>query len=181
METTREKSKSTRYNTLFQAQTFKINTPLGNMIGLANNDYLYFLAFEDQKNCPSLDTKKDLLSEQSNPIINSLKIELQKYFDGTLKTFKTPLFFSGTPFQQIVWKTLLTITYGETCSYKELAHLIGNPYAYRAVAQANSANPFSLIVPCHRIITSNGNLGGYNGGLNRKEWLINHEKKNSLI
>lgn len=168
------------YKNLFQPRIFNmkaISTPLGNMIAIADEDALYFLAFEDQKNLRNLSfTKKDFLSEQKNPIINSITRELSKYFEGALTTFKTPLFFTGTPFQQLVWKTLRTIPGGETRSYKNLARLIGNPYACRAVAQANSANPFSIVVPCHRIITAHGKLGGYSGGLKRKEWLLNHEK-----
>tara|TARA_B100000686_G_C16787396_1_gene976170 strand:- start:1235 stop:1768 length:534 start_codon:yes stop_codon:yes gene_type:complete len=101
------------------------------------------------------------------------------YFKGTLKVFDFPLDLSlGTPFQQKVWKKLLTIPYGKTRSYKWLASNIKNPQAYRAVGNANGNNPLPIIIPCHRVIRKNGDLGGYTGGLGIKRFLLNLEQVN---
>ena len=89
-----------------------------------------------------------------------------------------PTAWLGTPFQHTVWHALQTIPSGETRSYADIAKAIGQPSAYRAVARANGANQLALIVPCHRVINHNGGLGGYGGGLPRKGWLLEHERKN---
>ncbi len=103
--------------------------------------------------------------------------QFKKYFKGELKSFKFPLDLRlGTPFQQIVWKQLLTIPYGTTRSYKWLAHSIKNPKSARAVGNANGKNPLSIIVPCHRIVRENGELGGYTGGVQTKRYLLKMEK-----
>ena len=101
--------------------------------------------------------------------------QLDAYFAGELQTFDLPLHMAGTPFQKQVWQGLLTIPYGTTISYAELARRIGRPGASRAVGAANGRNPIGIIVPCHRVIGANGTLTGYGGGLDRKEWLIAHE------
>jgi methylated-DNA-[protein]-cysteine S-methyltransferase len=101
--------------------------------------------------------------------------QLDAYFEGDLQTFDLPLYMAGTPFQKQVWQGLLTIPYGTTMSYAELARRIGRPGASRAVGAANGRNPIGIIVPCHRVIGANGTLTGYGGGLDRKEWLISHE------
>ena len=101
--------------------------------------------------------------------------ELDEYFAGTRKTFDVPFMLRGTPFRETVWAELERIPYGEAISYAELATRVGNPKASRAVGSANGQNPISLIIPCHRVITSSGTLGGYAGGLSRKEWLLAHE------
>lgn len=108
--------------------------------------------------------------------IRSIEKELKNYFEGTLIEFKTPLIFLGSPFQKRVWEELKKIPSGETRSYYEIAIQIGQPTAFRAVANVNGANQFAIIIPCHRVINTNGELGGYGGGLTRKKWLINHEK-----
>jgi len=101
--------------------------------------------------------------------------QLAGYVSGTRHSFDLPLSFGGTQFQQAVWRQLLTIPYGETVSYLEIASALGNPKAVRAVGAANGQNPISIIAPCHRVIGSNGKLIGYGGGLWRKEWLLRHE------
>ncbi|WP_157074000.1 methylated-DNA--[protein]-cysteine S-methyltransferase [Moraxella oblonga] len=107
--------------------------------------------------------------------------ELDAYFNGTLYRFSIPLDVShGTDFQVKVWQMLMNITYGETISYKELATQIGNPNAFRACANANGKNPISLIVPCHRVIASDGSIGGYTGGIGIKETLLNFEKQYNI-
>lgn len=103
--------------------------------------------------------------------------QLEEYFQGKRFTFTIPFIFKGTPFQQEVWQVLTTVTYGKTASYKDIATLVGNEKAVRAVGTTNSKNLVSIIVPCHRIIGANGKLTGYAGGLWRKEWLLKHEQK----
>lgn len=102
--------------------------------------------------------------------------QLQEYFIGERHDFSFPYVFEGTDFQQAVWQALPTVGYGETASYKDIAMAINNEKAVRAVGSANGKNNISIVVPCHRIIGSNGTLTGYGGGMWRKEWLLQHEK-----
>ena len=113
---------------------------------------------------------------QENEQTQLLRQELDLYFQGRLKVFVTPLETIGTAFQQQVWNALLTIPYGETRSYKEQAQQLGNPKAIRAVAAANGQNKVSILIPCHRVIGSDGKLTGYAGGLNRKQSLLALER-----
>ena len=155
------------------------------MIAIANEEALYFLAFTDHRGREQQierlkqRTQSTITSGATHPIL-SIQNELKAYFNGTLRVFNTSIFQFGSPFQKNAWDALCRIPYGETRSYREQAITVSNPSAYRAVANANGANPLSIIVPCHRIINSNGARGGYGGGIDRKQWLINHEK-NSLI
>jgi methylated-DNA-[protein]-cysteine S-methyltransferase len=103
--------------------------------------------------------------------------QLKAYFDGQLTEFTVPLAMQGTTFQRRVWNELQEIPYGKTLSYGELANRIGQPQASRAVGLANGRNPISILVPCHRVIGANGKLTGYGGGLERKQWLLEHESK----
>lgn len=109
---------------------------------------------------------------ESSSIIEQAKLQLQAYFEGKSHDFTVPLVLAGTPFQQQVWQQLRTIAYGHTISYADLAKQIHQPRAVRAVANANAANALSIIIPCHRIIGSNGQLTGYAGGLITKQQLI---------
>lgn len=111
----------------------------------------------------------------SSALLATVVQQLGEYFAGTRATFELPLHFQGTAFQRQVWQQLLTVPYGQTLAYQEIANALGNPKAVRAVGAANGQNPISIIAPCHRIIGSNGNLIGYGGGLWRKEWLLKHE------
>lgn len=104
--------------------------------------------------------------------------QLEEYFRGKRKTFKLPLKLKGTEFQKLVWDALLTIPYGETRSYSEIACQIGRPKASRAVGMANHRNPVAIVVPCHRVIGKNGSLTGYAGGLDKKERLLDLERRN---
>jgi len=104
-------------------------------------------------------------------------LQLAEYLDGKRKVFDLPLMFSGTPFQQQIWKQLQQIPYGATVSYKDIAAAIGNPKATRAVGQANHRNPIAIVVPCHRVISADGSLGGYGGGLPMKRFLLDLEKR----
>ena len=101
--------------------------------------------------------------------------ELRAYFAGELREFTVPLRPAGTPFQRKVWAELRRIPYGATISYAELAARVGNPNAARAVGSANGKNPVCVVIPCHRVIAADGTLGGFGGGLWRKEWLLRHE------
>lgn len=103
--------------------------------------------------------------------------QLQEYFEGTRITFEIPLAPDGTEFQRRVWMALRDIPYAQTVSYGHIAREIGNPKGVRAVGLANGRNPISIIVPCHRVIGSNGALTGYGGGLARKQWLLEHEAR----
>ena len=114
-------------------------------------------------------------SEGSSAVVDEALIQLRTYFDAGLRHFDLPLAMSGTPFQKQVWQQLLTVNYGEMASYLDIANALENPKAVRAVGAANGQNPISIIVPCHRIIGSNGRLIGYGGGVWRKEWLLKHE------
>jgi AraC family transcriptional regulator of adaptative response/methylated-DNA-[protein]-cysteine methyltransferase len=111
----------------------------------------------------------------TSPLLERLRDELSRYFASMLTVFTVPLLPSGTLFQQRVWAELQCIPYGETISYSELAHRIGQPKAVRAVAQANGLNPISILIPCHRVIGKDGQLTGYSGGLWRKRLLLELE------
>ncbi len=110
------------------------------------------------------------------PLIKRTFLELEEYFDGKRKSFDISLKIEGTKFQKSVWNALMTIPYGETMSYKDIAKLIGNEKASRAVGMANNKNKLPIIIPCHRVIASNGDLTGYAGGIEIKEKLLNLEK-----
>ena len=114
------------------------------------------------------------------PIIKETITQLEEYFIKKRKTFDLPLKLEGTDFQKQVWKALLTIPYGKTATYKDIAKIIGNEKASRAVGMANNKNKLLILIPCHRIIGSNGNLTGYAGGLEIKQKLLNLEKSASV-
>jgi methylated-DNA-[protein]-cysteine S-methyltransferase len=103
--------------------------------------------------------------------------QLEQYFSGNRTTFDLPLAPKGTDFEQSIWKELLNVEYGSTKSYLDIAKKMNNPGAIRAVGRANGANPIAIIIPCHRIVGSDGSLTGYAGGLWRKRWLLDHEAK----
>lgn len=119
---------------------------------------------------------QDIKIEKTDLIIKTCK-QLDEYFEGKRTTFTIPLDIQGTPFQVATWKALLTIPYGQTWSYKELASAIGNSKASRAVGNANNKNKIAILIPCHRVIGSNGKLVGYAGGLDKKEYLLDLERK----
>ena len=104
------------------------------------------------------------------------KKQLENYFDGKMKSFELPLYLDGTPFQKKVWSALIKIPYGKTVSYSDIAKKIKNKNAVRAVGSANGKNKFPILIPCHRVISKNGTLGGYSSGERIKKWLLEHEK-----
>ena len=162
----------------------RITTPLGPMLVGVTEQALCLLEFADRR---MLETQlkriqKNLgavLTPGENAISQQTAAQVEAYFDGTLRQFSVPLELSGTEFQQTVWRELITIPYGRTRSYSEQAQRIARPTAVRAVARANGDNQISIIVPCHRVIGSDGSLTGYGGGLWRKQWLLDLESGRS--
>jgi AraC family transcriptional regulator of adaptative response/methylated-DNA-[protein]-cysteine methyltransferase len=160
----------------------RIETPLGPMLAGAVDDGICLLEFTDRR---MLETQLKIVARRFNaPIIQgthalfgTLTRELLEYFDGKRKEFTVPLAAPGTAFQQKVWDELCRIPYGKTRSYKQQAEAIGMPEAVRAVANANGVNRISIIIPCHRVIGSDGQLTGYGGGLWRKKWLLDMEQR----
>lgn len=131
----------------------------------------------DQKGIASvsiLNSNEPLSKTIPKPLVDSVT-QLKAYFNNELNTFNLKLNPEGTAFQKKVWQHLQTIPFGKTLSYLELSKQLGDAKAIRAVANANSKNPLWIIVPCHRVIGSDGSLTGYAGGLHRKQWLLNHE------
>lgn len=159
-----------------------LDTPLGPMLAIADENALYLLEFVDRRGLEKeiehlrKKTKSAILPGKTQPLL-SIEKELQLYFKGESKEFKTPLICLGTPFEKKVWEELTKIPPGETRSYAALAKAVGNPTGFRAAARANGANKLAIIIPCHRVIRLNGELGGYAGGIARKVWLIEHERK----
>lgn len=158
-----------------------LDSPLGPMLAIADEQALYLLEFVDRRGLEReierlrMKTKSAIIPGYTDPIY-SIEKELKLYYEGQVHTFYTRLAFIGTPFQCAVWHELKKIPAGETCTYSEIAKRLGNPLAVRAVARANGANQLALIIPCHRVIGADGKLTGYGGGLARKKWLIDHEK-----
>lgn len=155
-----------------------VESPVGLLLLAGNSDGLRRVSFESSRRLsipPAGWT-------QNKKIFDEVIQQLNEYFAGKLKEFDLPLAPEGTPFQLSVWRGLKTIPYGETISYAQLAERIGNPKAVRAVGRANGANPLPIIVPCHRVIGSNGDLTGFGGGLPiKKELLAIESRQKSLL
>ena len=142
-----------------------VESPIGKLTILADDDFVYVITFEI----------KDIDGLHENDLTKNVVKQLANYFNGDLKNFNFPIKQKGTDFQQEVWQNLLTIPYGETTSYAKFS--THNPLAIRAIAAANGKNNLAIVVPCHRVIGSNGKLVGYAGGLWRKQWLLQHERE----
>lgn len=125
------------------------------------------------------DEKLPEVTTTEEPLLKKCIVQLDEYFAGNRKNFDLPIYQDGTAFQKNVWNALTNIPYGQTISYLELAKRINNIKAIRAVGTTNGSNNIAIIVPCHRVIGSNGNLTGYGGGLWRKKWLLDHEAKHA--
>ncbi|MBK8567278.1 MAG: methylated-DNA--[protein]-cysteine S-methyltransferase [Saprospiraceae bacterium] len=159
----------------------RLETPIGTMFAAAVPEGICLLEFTDRKALPTeLKTLAKhynaTILQGDNPHFAKLKAQLAEYFGGSRREFDLPLAMPGTAFQQSVWQELLTIPYGSTRSYAGQAERLGKPNAVRAVANANGMNRMSIIVPCHRVIGSDGHLTGYGGGLWRKQWLLELER-----
>ncbi len=160
----------------------KIETPLGEMIAGATADGICLLEFSDRRILQSeyndlTRLLKTTIENGENKHLKLLKKQLKEYFDGSRKDFSVPLVLAGSEFQKAVWNELQNIQFGSTRSYQEQAVALNRPDSVRAVANANGMNRISIIIPCHRVIGSDGTLTGYGGGLKRKKWLLDHEKR----
>jgi AraC family transcriptional regulator of adaptative response/methylated-DNA-[protein]-cysteine methyltransferase len=158
----------------------RVTSPLGIILLGAGKESLVLLEFGDRR---KLATQLKTLSDRfrcpvvpgTNDIIEKMETELDEYFCQERKTFTVPLSYPGTEFQSQTWSALQEIPYGETCSYQDLANVLGKPKAVRAVANANGCNRIAIVIPCHRVIGSDGTLTGYGGGLWRKQRLLELE------
>ena len=154
------------------------------MYACATDRGLCLLEFTDRR---MLETELKDLQRRLNAVIlvgentytHQVKKELSQYFEGTLTSFSIRLDTPGTDFQQRVWAALQHIPYGQTRSYKAQAEYLNSPNSVRAVASANGHNRVAIVIPCHRVIGKDGSLTGYAGGLQRKQWLLDHERKNT--
>ena len=149
-----------------------VASPLGALTVLASDDGILAIAFENDR---TEQAKTNLPRAADHPIINATVEQLAMYFDGTLQVFDLPLDLRGTDFQKCVWKLLLEIPFGETRTYGDIAHALGNAGASQAVGAANGKNPVAIVVPCHRVIGASGHLTGYAGGMDKKKFLLTHE------
>lgn len=162
----------------------RLTTPIGPMFICATENGVCLAEFVDRR---MLETEFRDLQQKLNAVIFTgenehiklAKQQLKEYFEGTRKSFTVKLVTPGTEFQNAVWNILQQVPYGETVSYKDQAEKLNNPKAGRAVASANGYNRISIIIPCHRVIGKDGQMTGYGGGIERKKWLIEHERNNS--
>jgi AraC family transcriptional regulator of adaptative response/methylated-DNA-[protein]-cysteine methyltransferase len=160
----------------------EIETPIGEMVAAANDTHLLLFEFGRRR---MFDTQlrrvrnafSCTFEEGESPVFATLRAQLDDYFAGRRREFDVPLDVPGTPFQTLVWTALQAIPLGTTTSYGRLAHTIGHPTAVRAVARANGDNRVAIIIPCHRVIGSDGSLTGYGGGLWRKKKLLELEAR----
>ena len=152
-----------------------INSPLGFVLIEGNEDGISNI---------SVTSEETILSESIPSLFQDVVMQLNDYFEGNRTDFQFKMNPNGTDFQKKVWEELLKIPFGKTASYQEVTNKLGDPKAIRAVANANGKNPLWIVVPCHRVIGSDGSLTGYAGGLWRKKWLLEHEnpvKQQSLF
>ena len=147
--------------------------------GLSGNPEQYYALELAKRGYVTLAPDALCFEERQHPILRAAVVEVDEYFRGKRSEFSVPLIFRGTDFQIAIWRRLVRIPYGQTATYSDLARAVGRPRAMRAVGQANHRNPISIVIPCHRVVGSDGRLVGYGGGLWRKEWLLEHEKKHS--
>lgn len=151
-------------------------SPVGQLKLVANEQALVAILWDNEN--PKRVRLTELIEDVSHPILLNTQQQLIEYFSGQRKVFDIPLDFEGTDFQKKVWRALLTIPYGETRSYKQIAQQLGNEKAVRAVGAANGKNPISIVAPCHRVIGAGGALVGFAGGLDKKEILLRLELNN---
>jgi O-6-methylguanine DNA methyltransferase len=170
-------------NTLFST-TF--DSPIGTMLIGASNDALLYIEYADSPNSERKiqsivkDFSASLLNEPS-PYHQMIHQQLDEYFTGERKEFELKTTFFGTDFQQRVWQSLMAIPYGTTTTYKQQSLHLLNPLAIRAIASTNAKNCISIVVPCHRVVGTNGSLTGYSDGIWRKRWLLDFEKQHSTL
>lgn len=152
-------------------QVTHFSSPIGTLEITGDEDGISKVLFLDQE--PSI--------RNSNPILDECVKQLSEYFENQRTEFNLRLNPAGTDFQKTVWSALQNIPYGKTISYMDLAKRLGDPKVIRAAGTANGKNPIAIIIPCHRVIGTNGSLTGYAGGLGRKQWLLEHESSQGLL
>jgi len=152
-----------------------IDSPVGPLRLRSDGDHLTGVFFAEHRHAPD-DLGDPVPAEQAPEVLRAAAQQLGEYFEGSRTGFDLPLAAAGTDFQQRVWAQLRTIPYGETWSYGELARALGQPGASRAVGLANGRNPLSIVVPCHRVVGSDGSITGYGGGVERKQTLLELER-----
>jgi len=148
---------------------YSYNSPIGILQIIYDENFIFSLLFGE------IYKSNNKTTTCSTNILETCISQLDEYFSHKRKTFSVPINAVGTEFQKKVWNQLEKIPFGTTVSYKYIATQIGNPKASRAVGLANNKNPISIIIPCHRVVASNGSLAGFGGGIWRKKWLLNHE------
>lgn len=151
----------------------QLPSPIGNLTLVSRNDRLAAILWEVER--PGRVRLGEMRHTPGDSMLGDVERQLREYFAGERQRFDLELDFAGTAFQKDVWSALLAIPFGETRTYSQIAHEIGNPSAVRAVGAANGRNPISIIAPCHRVIGADGTLTGFAGGLVAKEWLLTLE------
>lgn len=155
-----------------------VETPVGRLKLVGSREGLAAILWENDR--PGR-VRLDIVAEDENhPILVETERQLRQYFAGERRMFELELDFAGTAFQKSVWQMLVTIPFGETRSYGEIAHALGNPKAVRAVGAANGKNPISIVAPCHRVVGSTGDLTGFAGGLETKAYLLRLEASKAM-
>ena len=158
--------------------TKQLDSPIGRLRLVATDQGLSHLLF-DQQVGEDLESAGDEVEADDHPVLAAATAQLAEYFAGRRQEFDIPLDLSGTEFQRAAWSALANVPFGETRSYRQQAEAIGRPKAVRAIGAANGRNPVPIVLPCHRIVGSDGSLTGYGGGLPIKEFLLNHEQAQS--
>ncbi len=158
-----------------QLAFMEMASPVGRLKLVANETALVAVLLENEN--PKRLRLAELIEQTHHPVLLETQKQLSEYFAGKRQQFGLPLDFEGTEFQQKVWQALLSIPFGETRSYRDIAAQVGNVKAVRAVGAANGKNPISIIVPCHRVVGANGKLVGFAGGLENKDILLKIEKR----
>ncbi|MET0616458.1 MAG: trifunctional transcriptional activator/DNA repair protein Ada/methylated-DNA--[protein]-cysteine S-methyltransferase [Luteibacter sp.] len=158
-----------------------IESPIGTLLAVADDHALHLLEFFDRTALPNelkklREATRSSITFGRTPVIDRIEAELREYFAGTRTSFETPLALHGSVFTRAIWDELVAIPPGTTRSYAQIAHAAGRHTAVRAVARANGANQLAIVIPCHRVIGTDGSLTGYGGGLWRKDWLLRHER-----
>jgi methylated-DNA-[protein]-cysteine S-methyltransferase len=156
-----------------------MESPVGKLKLIASDEALVEIRWQSDK--PQRVRPEEPVEDANHPVLEKSEQQLNEYFAGKRKSFSIPLDMQGTPFQKNVWEALLAIPFGETRSYGDLAKLLGNPNATRAVGAANGRNPLPIIVPCHRVIGSSGKLTGFGGGLDTKARLLKLEEGDTSL
>ena len=163
-----------------------IDTRIGPMVAVAGDEGLELLEFVDRRALErEIETMRQRLRSAivpgQHPVLTAVTAQLREYFDGLRTSFDLPLRPRGSEFQLRVWQALCDIPYGQTTSYAEIARRIGSPGAVRAVGTTNGRNQIAIVIPCHRVIAADGSLSGYGGGRWRKQWLLDHERRQADI